>query len=295
MSRKFMAKFDAARCCRGTIYRALLVLVLSVALGAASKAQSTSTDSAIFGLAQRIAKPLQKGHARKILIAELTGPEGQTHPLGNWLAVQLSARLKENFPSLDILDQPPLKTDLKGAVDSPGSEPSSATSQENEAARKLGAKVLITGTFAKASKGIGVSLSALRLDRSPVLLGDTTGLIPISDEITALSADPIPSLKAGVVRSGIGGVSLPTCIYCPSPDYSEEARAAKYQGTVTLLVTVTTDGRAGNIVVVKSPGLGLEEKSIRAVRDWRFKPAIDAEGNLIAAIVPIEVTFRLRH
>src|SRR5712692_1873482 len=63
----------------------------------------------------------------------------------------------------------------------------------------------------------------------------------------------------GAFRAGINGVGVPVCIYCPTPQYSDEARKAKYQGTVVLQITVTLDGRAVNISVVKSPGLGLEE------------------------------------
>jgi protein TonB len=97
----------------------------------------------------------------------------------------------------------------------------------------------------------------------------------------------------GVFRAGINGVGIPVCIYCPDPQYSEEARKAKYQGTVTLQIIVTTDGRAANIVVVQGPGLGLEEKAVEAVRGWRFKPAIGPSGKPVATIVPVEVTFRL--
>jgi protein TonB len=97
----------------------------------------------------------------------------------------------------------------------------------------------------------------------------------------------------GVFRAGVNGVGIPICVYCPDPQYSEEARKAKYQGTVVLQVIVTADGRATNISVVKGPGLGLEEKAIEAVRGWRFKPAVGPSGKSVPVIVPIEVTFRL--
>jgi len=97
----------------------------------------------------------------------------------------------------------------------------------------------------------------------------------------------------GAFRAGVNGVGVPICLYCPIPQYSDEARKAKYQGTVVLQVTITTDGRAVNISVVKGPGLGLEEKAIEAVRGWKFKPAVGPSGKVVATIVPIEVTFRL--
>jgi periplasmic protein TonB len=97
----------------------------------------------------------------------------------------------------------------------------------------------------------------------------------------------------GAFRAGVNGVGIPICLYCPIPQYSDEARKAKYQGTVVLQVTITTDGRAVNISVVKGPGLGLEEKAIEAVKGWKFKPAAGPNGKIVPTIVPIEVTFRL--
>ena len=97
----------------------------------------------------------------------------------------------------------------------------------------------------------------------------------------------------GAFRAGVNGVGMPSCIYCPDPQYSDEARKAKYQGVVVLMVVITLDGRATNIQVVKSPGLGLDEKAIEAVRQWKFRPAVGPSGKIVPTQVPIEVTFRL--
>jgi len=97
----------------------------------------------------------------------------------------------------------------------------------------------------------------------------------------------------GAFRAGVNGVGMPSCIYCPDPQYSDEARKAKYQGVVVLMVIITLDGRATNIQVVKSPGLGLDEKAIEAVRQWKFRPAVGPGGKSVPTQVPIEVTFRL--
>ena len=97
----------------------------------------------------------------------------------------------------------------------------------------------------------------------------------------------------GAFRAGVNGVGMPSCLYCPDPQYSDEARKAKYQGVVVLLVVITTDGRATNIQVLKSPGLGLDEKAIEAVRQWKFRPAAGPSGKIVPTQVPIEVTFRL--
>lgn len=97
----------------------------------------------------------------------------------------------------------------------------------------------------------------------------------------------------GAFHAGTGGVGYPSCAYCPDPQYSEEARKVKYQGIVVLQIVVTADGRATNISVVKSPGLGLDEKAVEAVRGWRFKPAIGPNGKAVPVFLYIEVNFRL--
>jgi len=102
------------------------------------------------------------------------------------------------------------------------------------------------------------------------------------------------ALPNGVFRAGVNGTTIPVCIYCPSPSYTDQARAAKYNGSFVLRIIVTADGRAENVTVAKGPGLGLEESAIETVKKWRFKPALGPDGNPVATLVPVEVTFRLR-
>ncbi|HEY2352672.1 MAG TPA: energy transducer TonB [Candidatus Acidoferrum sp.] len=97
----------------------------------------------------------------------------------------------------------------------------------------------------------------------------------------------------GAFRAGVNGVGRPECIYCPQPEYSDEARKAKYQGTVLLDVTVTSDGRVINPVVIKGPGLGLEEKALTQVKNWKLRPALGPGGKPVNCRVQIEVTFHL--
>ena len=97
----------------------------------------------------------------------------------------------------------------------------------------------------------------------------------------------------GTFRAGLNGVGSPLCIYCPQPEYSDEARKAKYQGTVLLDVTVTADGRVLNPQVLKGPGLGLEEKAMAQVKNWKMRPAVGPGGKPVNCRVQIEVTFHL--
>jgi protein TonB len=97
----------------------------------------------------------------------------------------------------------------------------------------------------------------------------------------------------GAFRAGVNGVGMPSCYYKPDPPYSEEARKAKYAGTVLVDVLITLDGRVTNPQIITSPGLGLDEKTIETVRTWRCKPAIGPNGKPVPTKVNIEVVFRL--
>jgi TonB family protein len=95
----------------------------------------------------------------------------------------------------------------------------------------------------------------------------------------------------GVFRVG-GGVTAPALVFKVEPEYSEEARKAKYQGTVVLYVEVDPSGRAKNLRVIRSLGLGLDEKAIEAVNKWRFRPGYK-DGKPVTVAATIEVNFRL--
>jgi len=87
-------------------------------------------------------------------------------------------------------------------------------------------------------------------------------------------------------------ITTPKVIYQVEPEFSEEARRAKHQGSVLLSVEVDGNGRVSNIRVVKSLGLGLDEKAVEAVRLWRFRPALK-NGKPVTVPATIDVNFHL--
>jgi protein TonB len=88
-------------------------------------------------------------------------------------------------------------------------------------------------------------------------------------------------------------VSPVTCVYCPPPGYTEEARKAKLQGKLLLQVLVGTDGRARRVRILQGLGMGLDEQAAETVRGWRFSPGRDANKHPVATWVTIETRFQL--
>jgi protein TonB len=134
----------------------------------------------------------------------------------------------------------------------------------------------------------------------PVLaqLGDPLGRIGGPPSNGPGSGGGIGAGSGGGIGNGTGayrpgnGVTAPVAISAPDPEYSEEARKSKYQGVVVLTVTVGADGRAHDIHVARSLGLGLDEKAIEAVKSWTFKPG-EKNGTPVAVQIAVEVDFHL--
>lgn len=95
----------------------------------------------------------------------------------------------------------------------------------------------------------------------------------------------------GLRRIG-GGVSAPVLIYQVDPEFSEEARKAKFMGIVTIGLIVDAQGRPQNVHVVRGVGMGLDEKAVEAVKQYKFKPAMEA-GKPVPVELNVEVNFQI--
>ena len=95
--------------------------------------------------------------------------------------------------------------------------------------------------------------------------------------------------KVDPPTAGVNGVGKPQCVDCPEPDM---AAKPKFSGVVLLDVTVTTDGKVTDPVVVKGPSKGINEKALELVRTWKMKPARGPNGKPIKCRVQVEVRFQ---
>lgn len=96
----------------------------------------------------------------------------------------------------------------------------------------------------------------------------------------------------GGLRHVGGGVSAPEVIFKVEPEFSEEARKAKFMGVVTVNLIVDTVGRAQNVRIIRGVGMGLDQKALEAVRQYRFRPAME-NGHPVPVQVNVEVQFQI--
>jgi protein TonB len=91
----------------------------------------------------------------------------------------------------------------------------------------------------------------------------------------------------------VGGVTAPRVLTQIMPEYSDDARKGRIQGTVELLAIVNADGSVTLERVAKSLGYGLDQKAIDAVLKWKFRPGTK-DGKPVAVLMRIGVNFTLR-
>jgi periplasmic protein TonB len=108
---------------------------------------------------------------------------------------------------------------------------------------------------------------------------------------TGIGKGPGPG-QASVSYKDLGITEDPKLLHVEEPEYSEEARKARYQGSVLLAIDVDASGKVSNVRVLISLGLGLDEKAKEAVLKWRFRPAF-AKGRPVTAPAQVKVTFHL--
>jgi periplasmic protein TonB len=91
---------------------------------------------------------------------------------------------------------------------------------------------------------------------------------------------------------GKAGVTKATVIHQEDPEFSDEARKAHFQGEVIVAIIVDANGRVVQPRLVKSIGMGLDEKAIEAALKWTFHPGT-LNGKPVATRATISMTFHL--
>ncbi len=89
-----------------------------------------------------------------------------------------------------------------------------------------------------------------------------------------------------------GGVIAPVVIDSVEPEFSDQARAAKFNGSVIVGLIVNSQGIPENVHVIRGVGMGLDENAVRAVQQYRFRPATE-NGNPVPVLINVEINFQV--
>jgi protein TonB len=96
----------------------------------------------------------------------------------------------------------------------------------------------------------------------------------------------------GGLMSVGGGVSAPQLLHSVEPEFTETARQQNFQGSVSIKLIVDSQGNPQDVRLVSHLGMGLDEKAIEAVRQYRFRPAM-YQGHPVSVQILIDVDFHL--
>lgn len=291
---------SAPRLSRCAVGCALLVLIFLLPTfsgrTAAQQLLTATTEESrprIAALAERLAVQLLAAHKKRPFVLDLTLPGENPCPLGEWLADKISDSLAQTHPELEVIPR------SLGRAAPSNSELLHDSNQENAAkesrAHSLGAEVLVRGNFAAIPTGIGITLMA----NDRLMGGDSRfealAELPLTPQMQARLVSALPERVSvqGSYRAGMAGIGSAICDLCPAPEYPYVAQAQKLSGVVIVQVRVSSLGVAENSQIIRAPNPALGHAAIRALRNWRFKPATNASGEFVPVVVDVAVRFHL--
>jgi TonB family protein len=285
------------------IITVMLVSVLSASTAARDEAPALprAAQEQMDSLASRVAEQIRQSKIDtafpKIFVIDFSNAiDKQFSKLGTLLADDLALSLAGYASGFQVQDRKSFNDYLKEnwmGLDELQSEAVCLT-----LARSMGGAGVVRGTIetdAKQQLRISVIIDGLGTTWSGDAEFPLTGALQELLKQPAISyeraAGTIP-VEPGILQPGVDGATLPVCVFCPSPDYTDLARTAKYRGTVELSLIVTKDGAVNSIVVLKGAPFSLTQKAIDAVQKWKFKPA-KLRGQSVPVRVPVDIEFQL--
>jgi TonB family protein len=267
---------------------ALCLAAMSVAGGATAQLPKTGD------VAAKMAAVISKSDPRSVVVFDFWGPGAQLNALGQYLGQNFSHELADQHRSFSMLDPDKIPAFCEKQRFS-----SSAVRDSVTAAwigDELGAQAVVIGQISIVEDKLVVDVIAYRTKTRTSIVGIKSE-IPLNDGMRALLAKDVEyisrSAESNVPAAGKNGFGFPACIHCAAAEYDPRAESEKVQGTVTLIATIGTDGKAYNMVVTKAVGYGLTKKAIETVSNWTFKPATGPDGQPAEVREGIEVSFHL--
>ena len=251
---------------------------------------ANAQQAQIAALATKTAEAISKAHEKSVIVADFWSPQNRLTELGQTLADQFSAELV-GLGTLKVQDRGRLQKVVEQNVLSP-----LALRDIDIAAwmgHEAGAKVIVVGDIV-SQDGHYKLMIAIFTVQTGKNLGNFDVTMTGSPEWKSLFQLLAQGTAPTPPTAGEDGYTTPQCVYCPNPQYSDAAFRQGLQGMVVLSVIAGSDGKPHDIVVLKKLGLGLDESAVRALQNYRFKPANGPDGKPTAVQMLFEMEFRRR-
>jgi len=255
--------------------------------------------AAMKDLAGNVAQAVKKSHLKNLLVMDFQGPNKKYSLLGLKLADDLSAALALD-PAIGLIDRRQFAefVSREGLLIPEANQPDPA----NWIANQLSAKSFVIGNIEETGNDFILHVTIYDCPK-PRNVQDLKATFSKTADLSSLAGRALDATGddqrnrdhklSSLPHSGQHGYSMPHCQYCPSPEFSTEARSRKAGGTATLIAEVDETGQITNAVILQGLFYGLNEKAVEGVKQWRMTPAIGPDGSPVAVQQRIEVSFRL--
>lgn len=286
--------------------RCFATLLMFTLIGASpcAKAQQGPLDAVAADVAAAITKAAGKHTSdAQVLVADFSETKGYPSALGPDLARQFFLSLQAHARNFSFADRDEYLRRLSA-------DRISAQSYEIPETMKcyafeLGSAFAVTGELDDLEDKVVVWIKVTRIENRKLIFDKRVSL-PLTTAMEQLlkevpepfasnsnrSAADLPG-HAGVPTGGKNGYSLPACIHCPNPHFSDAAVKQQFQGTIAIKVLIGTDGLVEDASILRGLPCGLDKQAIDAVRRWRLRPATGPDGQPAEVTTDVEITFRL--
>jgi TonB family protein len=122
------------------------------------------------------------------------------------------------------------------------------------------------------------------------LLGGAVTAMALSLEVTPANNAAAP-VHGKIYKVG-GDVSAPVLVHSVDAEFTPKAKRAKHEGVSVVSCIVDSSGMPQQVHTIQKLGMGLDEKALEAVRQYRFKPSM-LNGEPVAVEITIEVNFHI--
>jgi TonB family protein len=285
---------------------AILFMALSapcISTAAQYSSYSSSLEEPLKGLASDIAHASKKLHCSHsgctFLVTNFVSDDGETSRFAMQVADALNSELSQT-KSTTAVDRSTFQKFLESER-----LPARVQSENSVArwlARRLAANAAIVGKVTVSPSGVGrLSVTLLEPDerkgKAIPLSISFSAAVPEADLSPSEGLDPLapatgPSYGERVYVPGIRGLTPPHCGRMANPSYTDDARAARYSGTIVVDGYMGKGGEVRVLRIVKGAPYGLNDHARETLNTWKCDPA-QLDGKPVPVIVPLEVSFHL--